>query len=325
MVSVSAVGSLARRLSRSSARIIPDDDLFGEANRLLDAAASENTKRAYLSGIRSFGEFRSAYNRSLVWPPPLQDVVDFTAHLSVGQLAPSTVRSYISAVSYKCKVQGYVYQTQSFVVSKLMKGMSRLKKRTDKRLPITITLLRDLIKILPAVCSSNFEASMFAAANYVAFFVFRVGELVSSSGAGLDHVISFAEVKFLSENALVELGLRSSKTDTNADGAVVVLQAVVTLICHVKLLRRYIAMRPSVDGPLFCHFGGQPLNHSLFNSVLCKACCALGIVLLSIYPIPLEFAQLPWLLQKASHMMKLEPVVGGWKIRSLLSVILVYQ
>ena len=30
-------------------------------------------------------------------------------------------------------------------------------------------------------------------------------------------------------------------------------------------------------GPLFCHFGGQPLTRSQFNSVLCKACCALGM------------------------------------------------
>ena len=116
---------------------------------------------------------------------------------------------------------------------------------------------------------------MFAAAYSVAFFgFFCVDELVSSSGAGLDHVISFTDVKFLNDNALVELDLRSSKTNTNADGAVVMLQAVDTLICPVKLLRRYIAIWPSVDGPLFCHFCGQPLTRSQFNSVLCKACCA---------------------------------------------------
>ena len=48
MVSAPAVGSLGRRLSRSSARIIPDVDLFGDSNSLLDAAVSENTKRADL-------------------------------------------------------------------------------------------------------------------------------------------------------------------------------------------------------------------------------------------------------------------------------------
>ena len=68
---------------------------------------------------------------------------------------------------------------------------------------------------------------MFAAAYSVAFFgFFCVDELVSSSGTGLDHVISFADVKFLNDNALVELGLRSSKTNTNADGAVVVIHKI---------------------------------------------------------------------------------------------------
>ena len=62
---------------------------------MLDTAVSENTKRAYASGTRSFDEFRSVYNRSLDWPPSLQDVVDVIAHLSAGLLVPSTVRSYI--------------------------------------------------------------------------------------------------------------------------------------------------------------------------------------------------------------------------------------
>ena len=76
---------------------------------------------------------------------------------------------------------------------------------------------------------------------------------------------------------MVELGLRSSKTDANAEGAVLALQVVDTLFCPVKLLRRYIFLRSSVAGPLFCHFGGQPLTRSQFNSVLCKACGALGM------------------------------------------------
>ena len=88
---------------RSSTGIIPDVDFFDEANRLLDAAVSENIKRAYASETRSFDEFRSVYNRSLDWQPSLLDVVDFIAHLSAGLLTPSTVRSYISAVSYRCK------------------------------------------------------------------------------------------------------------------------------------------------------------------------------------------------------------------------------
>ena len=114
---------MGRRITRSGSRIIPDVDLFSEANRLLDAAVSENTKRVYAPGTKNFNGFRSAYNRCLPWPPSPKDVVDFIGHLSVGNLAPSTVRSYISAVSYTCKLYGFVDPTQSFVVSKLLKGI----------------------------------------------------------------------------------------------------------------------------------------------------------------------------------------------------------
>ena len=78
-------------------------------------------------------------------------------------------------------------------------------------------------------------------------------------------------------------------------------------------------MLPSVVDPLFCHFGGQPLTHPQFNSVLCKACCALGIGLLSIHH---SFRIGEFTL--ASSKGQLEPVVGGRKVRSLLSVIFVY-
>ena len=104
-------GTLGRRLTRFITGIIPDVDLFGEANRLLDAAVSGNTKHAYASGTRSFDEFRSVYNRSLDWPPSLQDVVDFIAHLSAGLLVSSIVRSYIFAMSHRCKIQGFVNPT----------------------------------------------------------------------------------------------------------------------------------------------------------------------------------------------------------------------
>lgn len=278
MAAVPTAGSLGRRKPRASPSCIPAADLFCEANRLLEAAISENTKAAYLSGIRAFDVFRSGHNRALSWPPCLQDIVDFIAHLSVSNHAPSTAKTYIAGLSYKCKVLGAFDPTQGFIISKLLQGMSRLDKRRDSRLPITLPLLHDIIRILSVVCSSQFEAALFAAAFAVAFFgFFRVGELVSSSGGGLKHVLSISDVNFMRNNSIVELGLRSSKTDASGQGAIVALPAVTGRICPVKLLKRYVSMRPSVGGPLFCHFNGLAVSRSQFNAVLCKACRVLGL------------------------------------------------
>ena len=205
MVAVPAAGSMGRRKLRSSPRCISAADLCCEANRLLEAGISENTKAAYLSGIRSFDVFRAGHNRALTWPPCLQDIVAFSAHLSVRNHAPSTTRPYITGLSYKCKVLGTFDHTQGSIISKLLQGMSRLDTLHDSRLPITLSLLHDIIRILPVVCGSQFEALLFAAAFSVAFFgFFRVGELVSSSGAGLKYVIWISNVNFIHNYSIVE-------------------------------------------------------------------------------------------------------------------------
>ena len=117
-----------------------------------------------------------------------------------------------------------------------------------------------MINILPSVCNSKFETSLFAAVFSVAFFgFFRVWELVSSSGAELEQVVSFADVSFSNLDPLVELGLRSSNTDVMAEGTVLALQAIDSICCPVRLLCQYIVLRPPVDGPLFCHFSGRPV------------------------------------------------------------------
>ena len=101
--------------------------------------------------------------------------------------------------------------------------------------------------------------------------------MVSSSGVGLEHIIFFGDVKFLNNDSLVELGLRSYKTDPMAVGAVVVLQAINTFYCPVRLLSRYVDLRPSVVGSIVCHFSGRPLIRSQFKGILCKALRALGM------------------------------------------------
>ena len=93
-----------------------------------------------MSSIRSLDVFRAGHNRELTRPLCLQDIVAFIAHLSVSNHAPSTARTYIPDLSYKCKVLGAFDPTQGFIISKLLQGMSLLNERHDSRLPITLSL-----------------------------------------------------------------------------------------------------------------------------------------------------------------------------------------
>jgi hypothetical protein len=57
------------------------------------------------------------------------------------EYSPSTVKSYISGLSYRMKISGLLDTTNSFIIKKMLLGMQRLHKMVDSRRPITIDLL----------------------------------------------------------------------------------------------------------------------------------------------------------------------------------------
>jgi hypothetical protein len=51
------------------------------------------------------------------------------------------------------KMNNLTDSTDSFIVNKLLKGMSKTYKRADIRRPITVEILADIIIILPQICN----------------------------------------------------------------------------------------------------------------------------------------------------------------------------
>ena len=98
--------------------------------------------------------------------------------LSLLGSAPSSIASYLSAVAYVHKISNWPDPTCSFVVTKMKEGRRRLEPHRDFRCPITFEILSKLVSILPSVCHSGYEVSLFKAAFLLAFFGFlRVSEL----------------------------------------------------------------------------------------------------------------------------------------------------
>lgn len=95
--------------------------------------------------------------------------------------AASTVKSYISGLSFFSNINNYTDCFNAFVVRKLLEGMKRSQRRPkDARLPITRDLLSKIYNVLPAVCHNDFETKLFQASFSLAFFGFlRVGELIA--------------------------------------------------------------------------------------------------------------------------------------------------
>ncbi len=247
-----------------------------EIDRLLNAAMAHNTHKTYATGWKAFCLFRQ--RQHLGWSPAsVAEVRHFIAWLSLRGLSPSTIATYVSGVGYFHKVQGEMDPTKDFLVGKLMEGARRGSPTQDARDPISLPMLAQLVAVLPKICSSTFEAVMFRAVFICAFFGFmRVGEFtVQSARQSTGSILALSDVNIIHANTpevSAQISFRHAKN--NQSGPPQHIQLVKSgdkSVCPVQALLDFMAVRPFLAGPLFCHFDGRPLTRYQFTSVLDKA------------------------------------------------------
>ena len=129
-------------------------------------------------------------------PLPLTCIPLFISYLSFRKLASSTIKSYLSAISYVHKLKGLHDPTKSFLVEKLLTALSR-QQPLDIHLPITRPVLHGLLHSLSFSNSSAFQRSLFSAMFLVAFYgLFRIGELATKSTRFASSVIQYSDLSF---------------------------------------------------------------------------------------------------------------------------------
>jgi hypothetical protein len=114
--------------------------------------------------------------------------------------------------------------------------MSKTYKRADIRRPITVEILADIIRILPQICNSTYEAKLFSAVFVLAFHAFlRIGETVESSKSY--HVIQKRDVILNHTDISVSVTINSSKTDQYGLKTKLVLNSEFVSLTHFCCLR----------------------------------------------------------------------------------------
>lgn len=203
------------------------------------------------------------------WPVPLSDLINFITFLSKNEYSPSTVKSYISSLSFTMKISGLLDTTNSFIITKMLLGMQRLHKRVDSRRPITIDLLMQIFDALQYTCSSVYETALFSSCFSLAFFAFlRVGEFAESH-LPERHMLQYSDISIDKENGLINLSLPSSKTDQLAIRTNLVIPRFENVnLCPVHTLLNYSKLRPKFEGPLFCHFNHKSVTRVQDSSML---------------------------------------------------------
>ena len=155
------------------------EPFMSEAKSLLEASMSSNTWNTYSSGVDSFKRFRTLYNLSPLWPPPVEHFTNFITYMSYSSYSQATIRAYVSGLSFVLKGRDLEDTTQSFIIQNMIKGANKLYGRVDVRCPITMDILLKLPNALQFVSNSMYESTMFTAAFSLSYFgLLRVGEVL---------------------------------------------------------------------------------------------------------------------------------------------------
>jgi hypothetical protein len=121
-------------------------------------------------------DFRQKFKLDQIWSPHITHIINFIRHMPTDNYSATQ-----SGLNFSNKLHEHIDYTQSFIVQKLFAVVSKTNKRNDIRKIITMSLLKQIIEVLPNICSSYFEATLFGSIlhnHYLSFL--RVGEVIQS-------------------------------------------------------------------------------------------------------------------------------------------------
>ena len=115
-----------------------------------------------------FLNFISVYSKDLNFLCDI-DLVQFISFMSLGGLAASMITTYLSSVRHKLKLLGRDDFQHSFLLKLVFHGTKNSSQQSDVCLPISITMLHDMINALPLLHTNHYKVCMFSALLAVGF------------------------------------------------------------------------------------------------------------------------------------------------------------
>ncbi|XP_054855857.1 integrase/recombinase xerD homolog [Eublepharis macularius] len=236
-------------------------------------SVAPTTLKSYAAAVERFWGFTWGAGAGALRPPSQEEVLRYLAHLRAMGRAPRSMRHDLAAVSFFCKALGFPDPCCGFIPRRAIEGWARLAPPLpDRRRPISLSILRRILRVLPDLCWSSFEVQLFRTAFSLAFFgALRVSELVAGSRADTNgRALSFTDVAWSPRQVLITI--RHSKTDQRGKGAAICLRASRQgPVCPVRAVGAYLRVRPSRQGPFLIHGDLSPLTRYQFASLL-RAC-----------------------------------------------------
>ena len=245
------------------------EHLTEEASRLLHNSLATNTHSTYNTALQQFTNFRIQYNLAQSWPAPVDQLLHYLAFMSVQGRSFRTTQLYVSAISHFHKLQGHFDTTKVYIVFKTLQGIRKtLGIPKDIRVPISLQLLANIIQVLPTICRSPYESSLFIAAYCLAYFgLLRISEVLT---------LQLSNLHF-QPSGNITLTIPKSKTDQLGHSTTVQIQSQYGVLRPPTLILGYIKIRPGNHPTLLIHVDGKPITRFQFQSILQKSLSSLNV------------------------------------------------
>ena len=239
---------------------------------MLLSALSPQSTAAYKRAWSHFSEFTNIYKLSDAIPISVPTIALFIAYLVSKSFASSTISSYLSAVGYVHKLNGFGDPADNFIIRKIITACHKQHPSIDSRLPITKLLLHKLVHALKFTTTSNFELVVYRAMFCMAFHAFlRIGEMTGQT----ENTIQLEQITLNANEFIIRF--TNFKHSSGVPFHLTVKCQSEEQICAVHHIKNFIQLRGRTEGPLFAFPPAKAISRSAFNTNLRRAIIFCGL------------------------------------------------
>ncbi|KAL5497449.1 hypothetical protein EMCRGX_G013922 [Ephydatia muelleri] len=246
--------------------------LEGRLRHLLHRAVAPSTSTTYRAGIRKYYAFCTQFNLTPL-PGSKHTINLFAAYLSQ-VLRANTTQVYLAAVTHLHLTRGFSSPAHNNPTLNLaIRGMQRSQGPAHlrpKRLPLTIGMLEQLLKLLNSDPLSSHDKLMLKAALTFDFFGFlRVSEYTRTTRGRFDPRLhpTKSDVTWVKEG--LHFLIKKSKTDQTGRGTMISMGYTHRASCPVMALRAYFQNCTAPPRAALFHFHtGRPLTSRAMRAIL---------------------------------------------------------
>ena len=251
-----------------------------------DNGLAPATQKCYNAGQQRYLYFCSQADLTPI-PTSENTMSLFAAHLALQGLSYTTIKVYFSSIGnvHSSRNQHDIYQkalTPS--LEQVLKGIKREQAHTHPQrvcLPITVEILLKIYSVLSKTPTAYQEIMLWATCCTAFFGFLRVGEMTVPNLDSYDSTIhlSLGDIALDSGTSptIIWLTIKQSKTDPFRKGAKLCLGITDSVVCPVKALLPYLAIRGTAPSPLFLSERNTPLTQAQFKTLLSSTLKKVGL------------------------------------------------